>query len=167
MGREVINIRGSDVVVIVGGRSGTLGELAIAYDEGKLIGVLTGMGGIGAMAAEILAVCKKDTGARVVYEADPCRLVRKLLRLRASGPPREQPLAGKGRAKTTVEDPVCGMRILPRAAVARRTRAGTRYFFCSEECVARFDGAPANYAPKPGAPARSPHRKAQPKGGRP
>src|SRR5581483_4517760 len=41
MGREVVNIRSSDMVVIIGGRSGTLGELAIAYDEGKLIGVLT------------------------------------------------------------------------------------------------------------------------------
>ena len=27
MGREVVNIRSSDIVVIVGGRSGTLGEL--------------------------------------------------------------------------------------------------------------------------------------------
>jgi len=42
MGREVTNIRSSDMVVIVGGRSGTLGEFAIAYDEGKLIGVLEG-----------------------------------------------------------------------------------------------------------------------------
>ncbi|MFZ5593982.1 MAG: hypothetical protein ACOY4D_06955 [Pseudomonadota bacterium] len=30
----------------MGGRSGTLGEFAIAYDEGKLIGVLQGSGGI-------------------------------------------------------------------------------------------------------------------------
>ena len=42
MGREVVNIRSSNIVVILGGRSGTLGELAIAYDEGRLIGVLTG-----------------------------------------------------------------------------------------------------------------------------
>ena len=42
MGRELINIRSSDIVVVVGGRSGTLGEFAIAYEEGKLIGVLTG-----------------------------------------------------------------------------------------------------------------------------
>lgn len=41
MGREVVNIRSSDIVVIVGGGSGTLGELAIAYDEGKLVGVMT------------------------------------------------------------------------------------------------------------------------------
>src|SRR5439155_16198291 len=34
MGRELVNIRSSDIIVIVGGRSGTLGEFAIAYEEG-------------------------------------------------------------------------------------------------------------------------------------
>jgi predicted Rossmann-fold nucleotide-binding protein len=40
MGREVENIQTCDAVVIVGGRSGTLGEVAIAYDQAKIIGVL-------------------------------------------------------------------------------------------------------------------------------
>lgn len=79
MGREVVNIRSSDIVVIAGGRSGTLGELAIAYDEGKLIGVLIGTGGISDMAEAILAACKKETGARVIYDASPEQLVAKLL----------------------------------------------------------------------------------------
>lgn len=79
MGREVVNIRSSDIVVIVGGSSGTLGELAIAYDEGKLIGVLKGSGGISEIAEEILAACKKETGARVIYDTDPQRLVTSLL----------------------------------------------------------------------------------------
>jgi uncharacterized protein (TIGR00725 family) len=79
MGREVVNIRSSDIVVIIGGRSGTLGELAIAYDEGKLIGVLTGTGGISDLVADILAPCKKDTGAQVVYDAAPRRLIKRLL----------------------------------------------------------------------------------------
>ena len=64
MGREVVNIRSSDIVVIIGGSSGTLGELAIAYDEGKLIGVLTGTGGISDLVESILAACNKQTGAR-------------------------------------------------------------------------------------------------------
>jgi hypothetical protein len=46
MGRELVNMHSSDIVVLVSGRSGTLGEFAIAYEEGKLIGVLTGTGGI-------------------------------------------------------------------------------------------------------------------------
>jgi len=79
MGREVTNIRSSDIVIIVGGRSGTLGEFAIAYDEGKLIGVLEGSGGITATIPEIVAgFGGKDTGARLVYEADPAKLVQRL-----------------------------------------------------------------------------------------
>src|SRR6516164_8967572 len=81
MGREVVNIRSSDIVVFIGGRSGTLGELAIAYDEGKLIGVLTGTGGISDLVADILVACQKDTGAQVVYDAAPCRLIKRLLRV--------------------------------------------------------------------------------------
>jgi len=81
MGREVVNIRSSDIVIIAGGRSGTLGELAIAYDEGKLIGVLMETGGITDLVEEILERCQKETGARVVYDADPARLVDELLRL--------------------------------------------------------------------------------------
>jgi uncharacterized protein (TIGR00725 family) len=148
MGREVINIRSSDVVAIVGGRSGTLGELAIAYDEGKPIGVLTGMGGVGDMTADILAVCRKDTGARVVYDAEPARLVRKLLRLHRSGP-----VPARGRAErpaATVVDPVCGMKFLRRAAVARRTRAGIQYHFCSADCAERFDAGMATLVPRSG-----------------
>lgn len=79
MGREVTNIRSSDMVVIVGGRSGTLGEFAIAYDEGKLIGVLQGTGGIADHLPEIIkSFGEKDTGARLLYEDDPAALIQKL-----------------------------------------------------------------------------------------
>ncbi len=79
MGREVVNIRTSDIVVIVGGRSGTLGEFAIAYDEGRLIGVLTGTGGVADMIDELITRMHKDTGARVIYDDDPERLVSRLI----------------------------------------------------------------------------------------
>jgi uncharacterized protein (TIGR00725 family) len=79
MGREVINIRSSDMVVIVGGHSGTLGEFAIAYDEGRLIGVLTGTGGIADMVGELVARMSKPTGAHVIYDADPEVLVTELI----------------------------------------------------------------------------------------
>jgi uncharacterized protein (TIGR00725 family) len=39
-GRNVINVRSSEVVIISGGGIGTLNEFTIAYDEGKVIGVL-------------------------------------------------------------------------------------------------------------------------------
>jgi uncharacterized protein (TIGR00725 family) len=79
MGREITNIRSCDMVVFAGGRSGTLGELAIAYDEGRLLGVLTGTGGITGMVEEILRVCKKETGACVLYDGDPARLIDRLI----------------------------------------------------------------------------------------
>lgn len=77
-GREVVNIRSSDIVAFIGG---TLGELAIAYAEGKLIGVLTGTGGISNLVSGILAACQKKTGARVVYDDNPRRLVTELLKI--------------------------------------------------------------------------------------
>lgn len=79
MGREVTNIHSSDMVVIVGGRSGTLGEFAIAFDEGKLIGVLEGTGGITERIGDIVDSFKKDTGARLIFESDPDALVAKLV----------------------------------------------------------------------------------------
>jgi hypothetical protein len=79
MGREVVNIRSSDIVVIMGGRSGTLGEFSIAYDEGKLIGVLMGTGGITTEMKHIVNVMRKNTGSKIIYDDDPGRLVRKLL----------------------------------------------------------------------------------------
>ncbi|HYQ47888.1 MAG TPA: hypothetical protein VEP69_02375 [Thermodesulfovibrionales bacterium] len=79
MGREVVNIRSSDIVVIMGGRSGTLGEFSIAYDEGKLIGVLMGTGGITEEMKQIIKVIRKTTGSKVIYDSNPARLVRKLL----------------------------------------------------------------------------------------
>jgi uncharacterized protein (TIGR00725 family) len=79
MGRELVNIRSSDIVVVTGGRSGTLGEFAIAYEEGKLIGVLTGTGGITDALREVETSLRKETGAEVMYDADPTRLVGRLL----------------------------------------------------------------------------------------
>lgn len=79
MGREVVNIRSSDMVVIIGGRSGTLGEFSIAYDEGKLIGVLYGTGGITSEIKNIVRIIKKRTGAKIIYSKDPRILVKSLI----------------------------------------------------------------------------------------
>lgn len=75
MGREVENIHSSDFVVFIGGRSGTLGEFCIAYDEGKLIGVVRNSGGISNHFAEIAALFKKATGAMLIEDDDPERLI--------------------------------------------------------------------------------------------
>jgi len=79
MGREIENIRSCDLVVFMGGRSGTLGEFAIAYDEGKVIGVLQGTGGIADRMETIVDLVQKRTGAQVLYSRDPHDLLEKLI----------------------------------------------------------------------------------------
>lgn len=79
MGRELINIHSSDIVVVVGGRSGTLGEFAIAYENGKLIGVLQNSGGITTALPTLEQNLGKNTGAEVLYRDDPKVLIADLL----------------------------------------------------------------------------------------
>ena len=79
MGRETHNIHSSDLVLFVGGRSGTLGEFAIAYDEGKLIGILRDSGGISNDFANIAKLVEKNTGAMLIEDDDPERLVDRCL----------------------------------------------------------------------------------------
>jgi uncharacterized protein (TIGR00725 family) len=80
MGREVHNIHSADFVIIAGGRSGTLGEFSIAFDEGKLIGVLCGSGGIADDLEKIVPMIHKETGAVMVYDRDPAKLVERCIR---------------------------------------------------------------------------------------
>jgi hypothetical protein len=84
MGREVHNIHSSDFVIFIGGRSGTLGEFSIAYDEGKLIGVLRDSGGISNHFGEIAGLFQKPTGAALIEESDPEDLVERCARRYAS-----------------------------------------------------------------------------------
>ena len=83
MGREIENIRTCDIVVFAAGRSGTLGEFAIAYDEGKNIGVLTGTGGVSDSIKGMVQKFQrsgKRSETTIVYDSDPGRLVQKLIR---------------------------------------------------------------------------------------
>ncbi|MCP4638814.1 MAG: hypothetical protein GY851_00200, partial [bacterium] len=96
MGREVIGVRSCDIVVIVGGRSGTLGEFAIAYDEGRPIAVLTGTGGVADHVDDFLPVIKKDTGSTITYDEDPRRLIERSVAAYRENPPeiRDREAAG-------------------------------------------------------------------------
>jgi hypothetical protein len=79
MGREVINIRSSDFVIILGGHSGTLGEFSIAYDEGKLIGIVDGTGGITEIIDEIVKTVDKATGSTILRDGDPKQLLDRMI----------------------------------------------------------------------------------------
>jgi uncharacterized protein (TIGR00725 family) len=80
MGREVTGIRSCDIVILIGGRSGTLGEFAIAYDEGKVIGVLSDTGGVADHVDELMEIIHKKTGATLVFDPDPRRLMARVVR---------------------------------------------------------------------------------------
>jgi uncharacterized protein (TIGR00725 family) len=74
-GRNVINVRSADLVIIFGGATGTLNEFTIAYDEGKIVGVLEESGGVADHVKEIIQFCKKPTRGLVVFNKDPEKLV--------------------------------------------------------------------------------------------
>jgi uncharacterized protein (TIGR00725 family) len=78
-GRNVVNVRSADIVLIFGGATGTLNEFTIAYDEGKIIGVLEGTGGVADHIREIIDFCKKPTRGVVVFDKDPAMLIQKCL----------------------------------------------------------------------------------------
>jgi len=95
MGREIDNIERSDVVIVAGGRFGTLGEMAIALEERRPVGILTGSGGVADVAKKVIAASTragKPPGAPVIYDSNPVRLVNRLYKAKqkhdARGAPR-------------------------------------------------------------------------------
>jgi len=44
-----------------------------------------------------------------------------------------------------VKDPVCGMMIDTDTAAARANISGRTYFFCTQECLQRFEANPSRY----------------------
>jgi uncharacterized protein (TIGR00725 family) len=81
-GRNVILVRSCDAVLFIAGSIGSLNEFTIAYDEGKVIGCLTGTGGVADEAQQIVARLQKQTKARIVSDEDPVRLIEACLRVR-------------------------------------------------------------------------------------
>lgn len=79
-GRNLLLVRSSDAVVMIGGRIGTLNELTIAIEERKPIGVMLGSGG---MTDEVEHVLKAAKRARtgIIFSHDPVELVDQLIDL--------------------------------------------------------------------------------------
>jgi uncharacterized protein (TIGR00725 family) len=79
-GRNLLLVRSSDAVIMVGGRIGTLNELTIAIEERKPIGVLLGSGG---MTEEVEHVLKAAKRARtgIIFGHDPDELVDQVIDL--------------------------------------------------------------------------------------
>lgn len=79
MERDIINIRSSDAIIIVGGGIGSLNEFTVAYDEGKIVGILTETGGISGHIPEILKMCDRNLNEKILFDSDPEALVHKII----------------------------------------------------------------------------------------
>jgi uncharacterized protein (TIGR00725 family) len=74
-GRNVVLVRSCEIVLFIAGAMGSLNEFTIAHDEGKVIGCLTGTGGVADEVDYLLQKFSKDTGARVFQNEDPNKLL--------------------------------------------------------------------------------------------
>lgn len=77
-GRNVVLVRSADAVIIIGGGTGTLNELTIAYDEGKVIGILKGSGKMEKLIDQLSKISTKKK-PRIIIERDPRELVGKII----------------------------------------------------------------------------------------
>jgi len=78
-GRNVLWVRSCDAIICIAGRIGTLNEFTIAYDEGRLIGVLQ-PGGVSKLIPKIISIAKKGK-IKVTYGTDPKKLVTKVVKI--------------------------------------------------------------------------------------
>ncbi len=87
-GRNVVLVRSADAVIIIGGGTGTLNELTIAYDEKKVIGFLKSGSGIELLIDKINQISTKKRPT-IILEENAVKLVNKvaaaLTRQRSSG----------------------------------------------------------------------------------
>ena len=74
-GRNVVLVRSCDIVLFVAGAMGSLNEFTIAHDEGKIIGCLTGTGGVADESEYLLERFGRRGKARVFRNDDPERLL--------------------------------------------------------------------------------------------
>ncbi len=81
-GRNVVLIRSADAIVMVGGAMGTLNEFSVAFDGGKIIGVLEGSGGT-SDRIRMIAQLGRNRGAKIVYSSNPASLVSDVSKLLA------------------------------------------------------------------------------------
>lgn len=78
-GRNVVNVSNCDAIIIIAGNVGTLNEFTIGYDDGMIIGAMEGSGGIADFIDDIIKIARKKTGAKMVYDKEPHRLVKRVI----------------------------------------------------------------------------------------
>ena len=76
--RNVTSTATCDAGIIIAGRWGTMNEFTNLHDMGKVIGVLTGTGGIADEIESLKKKITKESKAKVIYEKSPKLLVDKI-----------------------------------------------------------------------------------------
>ena len=81
-GRNVASVHNCDAAIFISGRTGTINEFTIAYDdfnENQVIGVLTGTGGFADEAEALIKKLGKPTKAKIFYSNNPKKLIEKIM----------------------------------------------------------------------------------------
>ena len=80
VGRDIHLVRSADAVITVGGRMGSLHELATALESNKVCGVLLGSGGLADYIPTLIEHIQAPGGKRIIYDTNPKRLLKKVIK---------------------------------------------------------------------------------------
>lgn len=79
VGRDIHLVRSSDAIITIGGRMGSMHELATALESYKVCGVLLGSGGLADYIPTLLKHVEAPGASDVIYDTDPAKLVKKVV----------------------------------------------------------------------------------------
>lgn len=79
VGRDIHLVRSSDAIITIGGRMGSLHELATALEGHKVCGVLLGSGGLADYIPTLVKHVESPGAAFIIYDTDPAKLVKKVV----------------------------------------------------------------------------------------
>ncbi len=79
-GRNLLLTRSADAIITICGRTGTLNEFTIGFEDKKPQGVLLGSGGMADMIPDILKAAHRGNG-NVIFDSDPAELLDKVIKL--------------------------------------------------------------------------------------
>lgn len=77
--RNISSTASCDAGIIISGRWGTMNKFTNLYDMGKIIGILTGTGGVADEIENLSKKISKKTGATLIFDNNPKELVKKII----------------------------------------------------------------------------------------
>lgn len=77
--RNVVATSSCDAGIIISGRWGSLNEFTNLVDFQKIVGVLTGTGGIADELPELAKKISKSGQGKIIFESNPEKLIRKII----------------------------------------------------------------------------------------